>query len=242
METRFNTEKKRNKSNFIAFLKKYLKKFVIVSLAVLGILFCSVMAVNVYVERTGTKYILDQSTVPTADAILVLGAYVYPDGTTSSMLTDRLTVGYELYKEGKAPKIVVSGDHGRKDYDEVNAMKSFLKEKGVPSQDIFMDHAGFSTYESVYRARDIFQIYKVIIVTQDYHLMRAVFSARELGLEAYGIPSDRHDYGQAMKMYRLREIAARNKDFLWAKLLKPKPTFLGNTIPVFGDGRATDDK
>ncbi|WP_434512206.1 SanA/YdcF family protein [Desulfitobacterium sp. AusDCA] len=233
---------KRNKSNFITFLKRYLKKFIVVLLAVLAILFASVMAVNIYVERMGTKYILDQNTVPTADAILILGAYVYPDGTTSSMLTDRLTVGYELYKEGKAPKIVVSGDHGRKEYDEVNAMKNFLKDKGVPSQDIFMDHAGFSTYESVYRARDIFQIHKVIIVTQDYHLMRAIFSARELGLEAYGIPSDRHDYGQAMKMYRLREIAARNKDFLWAKLLKPKPTFLGDTIPVFGDGRVTDDK
>lgn len=235
-------KEKRNKSNLLTFLKRYLKKLILVSFAVFGVLISSVMAVNVYVERAGAKYILDQSNVPTADAILVLGAYVFPDGTTSSMLTDRLTVGYELYKEGKAPKIVVSGDHGRKNYDEVNAMKSFLKDKGVPSQDIFMDHAGFSTYESVYRARDIFQVHKVIIVTQDYHLMRAVFLARELGLEAYGIPSDRHDYGQAMRMYQLREIAARNKDFLWAKLFKPKPTFLGDTIPVFGDGRATDDK
>lgn len=242
MEKKLKMDKKRNMGNFITFLNRYLKRFITFSLVILGVLVGSVMAVNVYVERAGAKYILDQSNVPTADAILVLGAYVFPDGTTSSMLTDRLTVGYELYKEGKAPKIVVSGDHGRKDYDEVNAMKSLLKDKGVPGQDIFMDHAGFSTYESVYRARDIFQVHKVIIVTQDYHLMRAVFLARELGLEAYGIPSDRHDYGQAMKMYQLREIAARNKDFLWAKLLKPKPTFLGETIPVFGDGRATDDK
>lgn len=129
---------------------KHLLAFSVVIMILLG---GTALAVDRYVERVGTKYILKINDVPTADAILVLGAYVFPDGTTSSMLTDRLSEGYELYKEGKAPKILVSGDHGRKDYDEVNAMKSFLKNKGVSSQDIFMDHAGFSTYESVYRAR-----------------------------------------------------------------------------------------
>jgi SanA protein len=218
-------------------------KRVMVSLLLLMILSASAaLAINSYVEKVGTGYIRNAQDVPAADAILVLGAYVYPDGTTSDMLTDRLNQGYELYAGGKAPKILVSGDHGRKDYDEVNAMKSFLKNKGVPSQDIFMDHAGFSTYESVYRARDIFKVKKVIIVTQEYHLMRAVFLARAMGLEAYGIASDRHDYGQVMKAYGLREIAARNKDFLWVEIFKPKPTFLGEAIPVFGDGRATDDK
>ena len=177
-----------------------------------------------------------------ADAILVLGAYVFPNGTVSTMLNDRLTAGYELYEQGKAPKLIVSGDHGQTDYDEVNSMKNFLKDKGVPNEDVFMDHAGFSTYESVYRARDIFKVQKVIIVTQEYHLMRAVYVARALGLEAYGVASDRHDYGQAMKIYNIREIAARNKDFLWTNVFKPKPTFLGDAIPVFGDGAATDDK
>lgn len=114
--------------------------------------------------------------------------------------------------------------------------------KGVSITIIFMDHAGFSTYESLYRARDIFQVKKVIIVTQEYHLMRAVFIARELGVEAYGVASDKHDYGQVMGLYKVREIAARNKDFLMAKIIKPKPTYLGKAIPVFGDGRATDDK
>jgi vancomycin permeability regulator SanA len=136
----------------------------------------------------------------------------------------------------------VSGDHGRKDYDEVNTMKSFLMEKGVPSEDIFMDHAGFSTYESLYRARDIFQVKKVIITSQEYHLMRAVFIARELGLEAYGVAADKHIYHGAMMKSELREIAARNKDFLTAKIFKPLPKYLGEVIPVTGDGRATDDK
>ena len=218
-------------------------KYLIGSLLVISVVsIVLIILINSHVKQVGTKYILDINKVPEADTVLVLGAYVFPDGTTSSMLTDRLTVGYELSQSGKAPKILVSGDHGQKDYDEVNAMKSFLKDKGVPGQDVFMDHAGFSTYESMYRARDIFQVESVIIVTQEYHLMRAVFVARSLGLEAYGVPSDRHDYGQAMAMYQLREVAARNKDFLWAKVLKPQPTFLGDTIPVFGDGGATDDQ
>ena len=105
-----------------------------------------------------------------------------------------------------------------------------------------MDHAGFSTYESLYRARDIFQVKKVIIVTQRYHLLRALFIARELGLEAYGVAADKHDYGSVMATYEVREMAARNKDFWMAKVFKPQPTFLGEAIPVFGDGGATDDK
>lgn len=158
------------------------------------------------------------------------------------MLKDRVTTGYELYKNSKAPKIIVSGDHGRQDYDEVNTMKDYIKSKGVTGEDIFMDHAGFSTYESLYRARDIFQVKQVIIVTQRYHLLRAVFIARELGLEAYGVAADNHDYGQVMAAYGVREMAARNKDFWLAKYIKPQPTFLGEAIPVFGDGGATDDK
>lgn len=223
-------------------MSKRWKYVATISVVLLLLVCCAAFAMDKYVERVGSNYIINPQEVPETDAILVLGAYVLPNGTVSSMLNDRLTVGYELYEQGKAQKIIVSGDHGQKSYDEVNAMKNFLMEKGVPSQDIFMDHAGFSTYESVYRARDIFQVHKVTIVTQKYHLMRAVFIAREFGLESYGVTSDRHDYGPAMAKYQLREVVARNKDFLWAKVFKPEPTFLGDAIPVFSDGRVTDDK
>ncbi|MGI6554842.1 MAG: SanA/YdcF family protein [Bacillota bacterium] len=201
-----------------------------------------VLSVNYYVWEAGQKYISGPDSVPEADAILILGARVHSDGNVSLMLHDRLTTGYELFEKGKAPKIIVSGDHGRKEYDEVNAMKSFLKEKSVPSEDIFMDHAGFSTYESLYRARDIFQVKKVIIVTQEFHLTRALFIARELGLEAHGVAADKHIYHTVMLKSELREILARNKDFLTAKIIKPLPTYLGDVIPVTGDGRVTDDK
>ncbi|HBV87813.1 MAG TPA: hypothetical protein DEF42_14425 [Desulfosporosinus sp.] len=223
-------------------MKKRLMK-ILVSMILIIILTCTtILIVNNHVESVGKTYILSPSDIPKADAILVLGAYVFPSGTVSTMLNDRLTVGYELYEQGKAPKLLVSGDHGRKDYDEVNSMKNFLKNKGVPSENVFMDHAGFSTYESMYRARDIFQTQTLIIVTQEYHLKRAVFVARELGIDAYGVASDKRDYGQAMTYYNLREIAARNKDFFWAKIIKPEPTFLGESIPVFGNGKVTDDK
>lgn len=203
---------------------------------------CGILAINQYVKYLGSKYIVGSRDVPEGNVILVLGAYVEPDGSVSPMLNDRLVEAAELYKLGKAPKVLVSGDHGRKDYDEVNAMRTFLQNKSIPPEDIFMDHAGFSTYESIYRAKDIFQVHKVIIVTQQYHLMRAVFIARALGLDAYGVASDLQNYGEVMTAYKLREIAARNKDFFISELIKPKPTFLGQAIPVTGDGRVTDDK
>lgn len=228
-------------SIFRSFFQKHHKRIISLLLSFLTLLGVSFFGINYYVERVGARHIYTANQVPPADAVLILGAYVRPDGNLSDMLRDRVTVGYDLYEKDKVPKILVSGDHGRKDYDEVNSMKSFLKGKGVSGQDIFMDHAGFSTYESMYRARDIFQVKRVIIVTQHYHLLRAIFIARSMGLEAYGVSSDLHDYRAAMDMYEVREMAARNKDF-WAVIFKPQPTFLGEAIPVVGDGRATDDK
>ena len=156
------------------------------------------------------------------------------------MLEDRLNEGIKLYKEGISSKIIMSGDHGRKDYDEVNIMKKYAIEQGVPSEDIFMDHAGFSTYESIYRAREIFKVNKIIIVTQKYHLYRALYIANKLGIETYGVNADPRRYVGAA--YReVREILARNKDFIKC-IIKPKPTYLGESIPVSGNGDLTNDK
>ena len=174
-----------------------------------------------------------------ADCILSLGCGVREDGTPSLMLGDRLETGIALYEAGAAEKLLMSGDHGRKEYDEVNTMKDFAMERGIPSEDIFMDHAGFSTYDSMYRARDVFCAKKVIIVTQTYHLPRALYVAEKLGLEAYGVAAlDVNYHGQ---MYReLRELLARAKDFCSA-WLQPAPKYLGETIPVSGNGNLTND-
>jgi vancomycin permeability regulator SanA len=156
------------------------------------------------------------------------------------MLHDRLRRGVELYEAGAAPKLLMTGDHGRKNYDEVDVMKSFAVDAGIASENVFMDHAGFSTYESMYRAKEIFQAKKVIIVTQQYHLYRAIYIAESLGLEAYGVAADyRSYYGQTKR--DIREVLARVKDF-GTSILKPKPTYLGDAIPIWGDGNQTNDE
>lgn len=173
------------------------------------------------------------------DCIMVLGAGVWNDGSPSAMLVDRLNQGIELYKLGSSKRLLMSGDHGRIDYDEVNVMKQYAIDDGIEAYRIFMDHAGFSTYESMVRAKEIFEVKTMIIVTQEYHLYRAVYVANELGIEAYGVSSDlRPYYGQ--KKRDLREIAARVKDFFYV-LVKPDPTYLGDVIPISGSGALTDD-
>lgn len=167
---------------------------------------------SAYVKSSAKKYILDANNAGTGyDCILVLGCGVH-DTTPSHMLEDRLLRGVELYKNGVSDKLLMSGDHGRKNYDEVNVMKAFAVDASIASEDVFMDHAGFSTYESMYRARDVFKAKKILIVTQEYHLYRAIYDARALGLDAYGVVSMPRTYaGQA---YRdIREILARDKDF-----------------------------
>jgi vancomycin permeability regulator SanA len=156
------------------------------------------------------------------------------------MLRDRLLRGIELYELGAAPKSLMSGDHGRTTYDEVNIMKGFAVDAGVASSSVFMDHAGFSTYESMYRAQDLFQADKIIIVTQGYHLYRAIYIARALGIEAYGVASDLNTY--AGQTYRdAREVLARVKDF-GTSIFKPEPTYRGDAIPISGDGDLTNDE
>ena len=203
----------------------------------------TVLGINGHVKKSTSDQILspeDAAALTDIDCILVLGCYVHDSGRPSDMLADRLRRGIELYQSGAAPKLLMSGDHGQKDYNEVKAMKLEAMEEGIPSEDIFMDHAGFSTYESIFRARDVFAADRIIIVTQEYHLYRALHVANALGVEAYGVSADYHTYvGQAYR--ELREILARNKDFA-TSILKPEPTYLGDVIPVSGDGNLTNDE
>lgn len=173
-----------------------------------------------------------------ADCILILGAGVRDDGSPSHMLEDRLLTGIDLYQSGQCKTLLMSGDHGREEYDEVNCMKDYAVNAGVLTEDIFMDHAGFSTYESLYRAREVFGAKKIVIVTQKYHLYRALYVADALGLDAVGVPADlRTYYGQSMR--ETRELAARVKDWLYT-IIKPLPTYLGDPIDLTGDGSVTN--
>lgn len=219
-------------------MKKVIK-YVIIILVIIMLLF---LLINLFVRLSTNKQILKReqySKLENVDCILVLGAGIW-NNSPSPMLEDRLLKAIELYNEGVSSKIIMSGDHGRVDYDEVNTMKNYAIEKGIPSENIFMDHAGFSSYESIYRASKIFEAKKIIIVTQNYHLYRSLYIANSLGIEAYGVGADPRQYGGAM--YReLREILARDKDFIKC-IFKPEPTYLGETIPVSGNGNITNDK
>ena len=200
----------------------------------------SVFGINAYVKHSASKHFITVETSEgiKVDCIMVLGAFV-SNGKPTPMLRDRLLRGIELYNAGVSDKLLMSGDHGQESYDEVRVMKEFAIERGVPSEDIFMDHAGFSTYESVYRARDVFDVNSIVIVTQEYHLYRAVFVAKKLGLDVYGVTSDFYEYGGQGPRDQ-REVLARVKDFIYT-IIKPKPTYLGEVIPISGDGNLTND-
>ena len=217
---------------------KKLLKYGIIAIILITII---VLGINLYVRISTNKQIIkenDYTALSDVDCIIILGAGIWED-KPSPMLEDRLLEGIKLYQNSVSDKIIMSGDHGRREYDEVNIMKNYAIEKGIPSENIFMDHAGFSTYESIYRAKDIFEAKKVVIVTQKYHLYRALYIANQLGLEAYGVGADPRQYVGAT--YReLREILARNKDFIKC-IFKPEPTYLGDTIPVSGNGDITND-
>ena len=216
-------------------------------LKIIGSLFCigcfalaMIFALNTrIVQKTDREIKNLQNTESGYDCILILGAGVHEDGKPSLMLKDRLERGIELYKAGVSEKIIVSGDHGSVGYDEVNVMKDYLIAAGIPSENIFMDHAGFSTYESIYRARDIFCVKSMVIVTQKYHLYRALYIADCFELDAVGVPAaEIRYYGQT---YRdARELLARAKDWIYT-VIRPLPTYLGEKIPVWGDGNLTND-
>lgn len=199
-----------------------------------------ILIVNFRVLSLSSDKIYDDiKQLPSAEAVLILGARVYGDNRMSSVFLDRVQTALEVYEEGKVGKIIVSGDHGTKYYDEVNVVKDYLLRKGVPGEDIFLDHAGFDTYDSVYRAREIFKVSSLVISTQKFHLSRAVYIAKGLDLEVSGISANRRVYIFSTD-YNLRESLARVKAF-FNLLFKSESKFLGEPIPISGDGKRSWD-
>ncbi|PKK89077.1 MAG: hypothetical protein CVV64_15980 [Candidatus Wallbacteria bacterium HGW-Wallbacteria-1] len=174
------------------------------------------------------------------DCIIVPGARVYGKGVLSDTLRDRVEGSLQLYRAGVAGKILVSGDHGTRNYDEVNAMRDYLLAEGIDGDDIFTDHAGFDTFDTMARASRVFGVRSAVISTQAYHLPRAVTLARSSGIDAYGAIADRHVYMDAQWM-KIREILARVKA-LGVVMLGMGPRFLGSEIPITGSGKASWDR
>lgn len=166
--------------------------------------------------------------------IIVLGASVKSDGSPSKMLRQRLNGAIQLYEAGVAPKILLTGDNANDDYNELSAMLAYVRYFGVPKEDVFCDYAGFSTYESAYRAKEIFQVERAIVVTQRYHLYRSIYGCKQMSITTLGAATDQERYvGQSIR--DARELLARYKDFFkW--IARPEPTYLGDPIPITGDG------
>ena len=193
-------------------MKTY-KKILIILGVILLTTFVYVMGINYYVKYTVMDKIKKTTEVKDIDTIIVLGAKVYDDGRLSLMLKDRLDKTIEVYNELDINKIIVSGDSEDSDYDETSWMKEYLISNGIPEENIEVDIYGLSTYDSIYRLKNVYDIKKAIIITQKYHLYRSLYIANSLDIEAYGIPaSGEHYFGQNIR--ELREILARNKDFL----------------------------
>jgi len=223
-------------------MRRRLKKmliilFVILIIGVLGIILF--YSINSYVDKYAADFCYDElDKIPQADAIIVLGAFVH-DEQPSQTLKERLDNALELYVAGKAGKIILSGDHGTKEYDEVNIMKDYMLEKGVPREDLFLDHAGFNTYDSMYRAKEVFCVNTLLISTQQFHINRAVYIARKLKIDAYGYPSNRW-INYYNRQYGLREKFAKIKAFIDVDILKRSPKYLGEPIPIDGSGLETE--
>ena len=216
--------------------KKFLRKLIII----FGLFLISVtpiLLINNHIDKKGNNICNLETTKK--QAALVLGAKVWDNGEMSHIFIDRVQTAINLYKDKKVKKILVSGDHGQTDYDEVNAAKKYLLEKNIKKEDIFLDHAGFDTYDSLYRARDVFMAESLIVVTQNFHLPRALYIANGLGIDACGASADLRRYIGEDSRNR-REIFAKIKAWLNISF-NSSPKYLGEELPLFGDGTKTWD-
>lgn len=231
-------KKKEKTGNNIKRTFKILKRtaFCLIVLTLLTAVVCNTVVISSADSYTLT--LSEAQALKDIDCIIVLGAGINVDGSMSAVLTERVVAGVKLYSSGVSSRILVSGDHSRADYNEVGAMKDYMVSEGVPASAVFTDHAGFDTYDTMYRARDIFKAKRVLIVTQGFHLSRAVFIARSLGLDAFGYACDGEGVFAGFRN-EIREAAARTK-YVFDAIIKPSPKYLGEAIPIWGDSSASD--
>jgi SanA protein len=220
---------------------RMLKKIVRISIVLFLTVAVGSALINMGMIKDSKKYVYTAiGDIPEKTTVLVLGSQIR-GRRLSRVLEDRVVAGIDLIETGTGRKLLLSGDHGQRYYDEVNAMRLYVlaNAPGIAEADIFMDHAGFNTYDSMYRARDVFEVRDLIIVTQQFHVSRAVFIARNLGLDAvaYAQSQEKFDFRTRMS-WETREYLARVKAFIYI-VFKPKPRYLGDKIPIIGDGRKT---
>ncbi len=181
--------------------------------------------------RSVKEMIFSREAVPRKPAAVVFGAGLNRDGTPTTVLRDRVQTAANLYFDGKVQKILMSGDNRFLNYNEPGGMKSYALEIGVPEEAIVLDYAGRRTYDTCYRAREIFQLSEVILITQEFHLFRALYTCNQLGLDAVGVPADLRSYRDS-GFWAVRELPASLMAFIHLHITRPEPV-LGEVEPIF---------
>ncbi|WP_222166516.1 SanA/YdcF family protein [Edaphocola aurantiacus] len=170
--------------------------------------------------------------LPQTYTAIIFGAGIR-NNKPSAYLQDRLDAGIELYKSGKVKRLLLSGDNGQDEYDELTVMKEYCTAHGIPAEDIFVDYAGFDTYSTVYRAKDLFKVDEAIMISQNYHLDRAVYLGEAMGIKSYGYAADREGGYALMQKNKMREYLALLKSFADVHIGR-KPRFHGGDINIHG--------
>lgn len=208
-----------------------LKRISLFSLLVLAFGLILIWGLSIYIlQATNSRTFDSMETLPKAHTVIILGASVYSDGTLSPILQDRVDTGLKLYRNGKVERFLLSGDNRSEDYDEVNAMRNYLINLGVPDSHIFIDPAGIDTYDSMYRSKAIFQVPSAIVVTQQFHLPRTLFIAKNLGLSYRGYPAESKNYQTEDHLKRREKLA--NFKALYELVSHQIPAAMGEKIPV----------
>lgn len=211
-----------------------LKKISLFSLLVLAFSLILIWGLSIYIlQATNSRTFNSVESLPQAHTVIILGASVYSDGTLSPILQDRVDTGLKIYRNGKAKRFLLSGDNRSEDYDEVNAMRRYLINLGVPDSHIYIDPAGIDTYDSMYRSHAIFEVPSAIVVTQQFHLPRTLFIAKNLGLSYQGYPAESHKYKTENHLKRREKLA--NFKALYELVSSQIPNAMGEKIPVSGD-------
>ena len=211
------------KSNFFQHIRYFLLLIIL--------WFVSLFAINFYVVDFWKKFILEPQNIKNYKIWLVLWAGIKKNSIPTDILKDRLQIAYNYYKKWKIKKIIVSGDNAKNYHNEPEVMKKYLINLWVKNQDIYPDYAWFDTYDSIYRAKEIFDAKEIIIFTQKYHLYRSLYIANKLWLKAIWVETDLHKYLWYTR-FKLRELLSRIKAFLEIEIFKSKPKFLGDKIEI----------
>ncbi len=213
-------------------MKKFIKWISLTAFIFVILTIFAAFACDIYISSTADKYIVGQKSVSDVDCIVVLGAAVSPDGTVSHALRSRLETTLTLYDDGVSDKILLSGNGKTQPYNEIDVMKAYLLDRGIPQENIFEDRAGYDTYSSVYRAKEIFMLQKPVFVSQKEHLLRAMYFSQQLDLDAKGVACADYAEGEAFNQ-RIREYGARLKAVLVCDIFHSKPEELGPPTPIY---------